>query len=672
MGEFYLGQELTQPELPANSPRPAETPPDGVIVTDITPDGWTRRYLYTSYMGQAEEKLIREIPPETPGRGMGEAIPMEEQPGRMMGEAVPLEVSPSMVAPEPIRPAMSIQKPGMMPSQPFGGQTRAMHSVPLKGAPAAAPVMPSTPVLAGGAAMPSVPLGQGMQVQPMAQPAQRRELVLKQTPAPSGAAALRGSQAPTTPQANVAAALGGPGRMGLPARTGPMGQQVPIASTPQRKLGQAATAPAGGPPAAPPPPPPPPTPAEVAQVMAKRCPGPVEMSDGHIIEPQDYIKLQDLCELVPFLTEAELAAKEAQKEQCKTLQPGQPLPLACKTETGMAKIGGAGQGPFGGPGGGGGGFGGFGGGGGPGPAGPPGPAGTQGPAGPPGPGTATDFVVKTDGDFSVGPGAFVPVPGTLLSFSTPAVGPATFLLQAVLGCNNTQNGVIGLRIDGVDFGLNPRLLHTFVGGVGEFFIPVHASFPMNLAAGAHTVEVILRGIMAGEFCGGSGLGFPVTVSANPSIPLAVTVLHAGPAIPPAQAALLVVDGVNKMDGNFTSPSVVPVPGASVTFTVANPGNAQFTISGVLVPVTIASITDAVLGIMVDGTSYNLAQTAENQGAGLDKVFAISLSGTLTLPLSPGSHTAQLIFGNLGGPGTVNQYQLVASPTQPACLSVVHP
>ena len=665
MGEFYLGQELTQPELPANSPRPAETPPDGVIVTDITPDGWTRRYLYTAYMGDTTERLIREIPPETQGRGMGAAIPMEES-GRMMGEATP------MVAPEPIRQPMSIQKPGMMPSQPFGGQTRAMHSVPLKGAPAASmPVMPSTPVLAGGAALPSTPLPsvpQPMQVQPMAQPAQRRELVLKQAAPPAVSPALRGSGAP----GNVAAALGGPGRTGLPSRSGPMGQQVPIASVPQTRLGQATTAPAGGPPA-PLPPPVPMNPEAPALAVARKCPGPVEMSDGHIIEPQDYIKLQDLCELVPFLTEAELAAKEAQKEVCKTLAPGQPVPLACKTETGMAKIGGAGQGPFGGPGGGGGGgFGGFGGGGGPGPAGPPGQAGPPGTQGPPGPGTATDFVVKTDGDFSVGPGAFVPVPGTLLSFSTPAAGPATFLMQAVLGCNNTQNAVIGLRIDGVDFGLNPRLLHTFVGGVGEFFIPVHASFPMNLAAGPHTVEVILRGIMAGEFCGGSGLGFGVTVSANPSVPLCVTVLHAGPAVMPPSAAQLAVDGVNKMDGNFTSTSVVPVPGASVTFTVTNPGNAQFSISGTLVAPSRVSIWSATLGIMIDGTTYNLATTAEEQGAGGDQAFTISLAASMTLPLSPGSHTAQLVYGNNGGPGTVNQLTLVGSPTTPATVSVVHP
>src|ERR1043166_3207350 len=63
MADMYMGQ----PELPTNSPRPAETPPDGVIVTDATPDGWTRRYVYKSYMGQVEETLIDEIPPRMSG-----------------------------------------------------------------------------------------------------------------------------------------------------------------------------------------------------------------------------------------------------------------------------------------------------------------------------------------------------------------------------------------------------------------------------------------------------------------------------------------------------------------------------------------------------------------------------------------------------------------------------
>jgi hypothetical protein len=393
------------------------------------------------------------------------------------------------------------------------------------------------------------------------------------------------------------------------------------------------------------------------------------MTDGHVIEPEDYIKLSDLCELVPFLMEAELQAKTKQAAAKAGIAPGQPLSLVGQTQGGMSAV--AGGSPFGGPGGGGGGgggFGGFGGGGGPGPAGPAGIPGTAGPAGPPGPGTATDFLVKTDGDFTVGPGGFVPVPGTLLSFNTPTDGAAVFLLQAVLGCDNTQNAVIGLRIDGTDFPLNPRLLHTFVAGVGEFFIPVSANFPMTLTAGSHTVEVILRGIGAGEFCSGAGFGFPATVSANPGTPLALTVLHQGPAAISPSAPVLTIDGVNKMDGSFTSGTVVPVPGTAVSFMVTAPGNAFFAISGSLDAVAVASFTSAILGIRIDGVDYNLTETSEQQGAGSDKMFVMHLAGSLTLPMTVGPHQAQLLFGNIGA---VNQLALHASSDHPATLSVIH-
>lgn len=497
-----MGEELY--ELPANSPRPAETPPEGIIVTDIAPDGWVRRYVYRSTMGATDETLLEEIAPQRRPQAPQKSPPPSLQAG-----------------------AQRISPPG---------------------------------------------LGLGLSLGDI----QRRPM-----------------------------------------------------------LGQAQPAAAPAPPAPP----------------ASRCPGPVQMTDGRVINPEDQIRLEDLCELIPFLLEAELDAKAKQAG----VQPGQSLSI-------FGRPGGAGGGAIGG-------FGGFGGGGGPGPAGAPGIAGAPGAQGPPGPGTATDFLVKTDGDFTVGPGGFVAVPGTLLSFNTPVDGAAVFLLQAVLGCDNSQNAVIGLRIDGTDFPLNPRLLHTFAAGVGEFFIPVSANFPMTLTAGAHTVEVILRGIVAGEFCSAAGTGFPATVSANSGTPLALTVLHQGPAAIAPSAGALVIDGVNKMDGSFTSGSVVPVPGTAVSFMVTAPGNAFFAISGSLEPVAVTEITNAILGIRVDGVDYSLAQTSEQQGAGDDRMFVMHLAGSLTLPMTVGPHQAQLLFGNVGG---VNQFALHASADHPATLSIVHP
>lgn len=489
-------------ELPANSPRPAETPAEGVIVTDISPDGWTRKYVYKSHMGSAEETLLSETAPDR--------------------------------------------------------RAKKAEMIPTAG---------------------RIPMGLGHNPQPR-----------------FGAPGL---------------GLGQSRSFGSPRHMVPM-------------LGQA-------PPEAPAPAPPPLPPA---------CPGPLQMPDGRVINPEDSLSLENLCEILPFLLEAE------------------------------GKKGGGGRGGlFGQPSmGASAGFGGFGGGG-AGPAGAPGTPGTAGLQGPPGPGTATDFLVKTDGDFTAGPGAFVTVPGTLLAFNTPADGAAIFLLQAVLGCSNSQNAVIGLRIDGADFPLNVRLIHTFPAGVEEFFIPVHASFPMNLTAGAHTVEVLLRGISAGEFCSASGLGFPATVSANTGTPLALTVLHQGPAAISPSAPVLTIDGINKVDGNFTSASVVPVPGTSVSFMVTAPGNAYFAISGTLDAVGVVEITNAILGIRIDSVDYSLAQTSEQQGAGDDHFNVMHLAGSLTLQMGVGPHTAQLLFGNVGG---VNQFALHASVDHPATISVIHP
>jgi hypothetical protein len=297
------------------------------------------------------------------------------------------------------------------------------------------------------------------------------------------------------PMAGVAP-IGGP--------TGFVQNQVPI-----RGLGQAAAPAPGAPPPAPVAPP------------GSKCPGAVEMPDGRVIEPDDQIVLKDLCELVPFLIET------LTNLQTQGLAPGQKVSVV-GGQTGLNAV--PTQGSFG-PAGGyrAGGPGGFvgGGGGGPGPAGPQGPMGGL---GPPGPGSIVEPpVVKTDGDFTAGPGAFVPVPGTALVFSMATAGVAKFDLLATLGSSSgavsaSQSAQIGLRIDGTDYPLTTRLLHTFVGGVGEFLVGQSSTFGLSLPAGSHTVEVLLRGLLPGEY-GGAGLGIPATIAAVPTIPLVLTVSH---------------------------------------------------------------------------------------------------------------------------------------------------
>lgn len=600
MSDYMSEAELGAQELPQGAPVPKFTPPQGVIMSRVGKDGWTRKYLYRAGIveGKPWQKqfLVSEIPPTA-------LVPLprtyETSQSIMAGPSLP----PPQAASE--LPLAVIERPST--------RLDLSRREPLK-----------------------------MDLQRMDLP--KMDLQKMEMPKMGIARPL---------PLKVAAPRNQPA-MGA----GRLGQAFPIGG---------GTLPAGQPvfnqqPASPLPPPPP---EEVCPV------GPMQMPDGRLLNPDDTITLKDLCAMMPTIAKA-LTGGQGQGGQ----RLG-PVPVVGQQQGGMQSIaapnafGQPGAGPGGGPAGGGGGMGfGFGGGGGgapgaQGPGGLPGPAGVQGPAGI---GSTFDFVRKEDGDFTAGPGAFIPVPGTLLAFSLPADGSVMFQVQATLGCNQTQNGALGLRIDGTDYPITKRLLQT-VAGVTEFYGPSTYLLPLALLAGAHTVEVLLRGLVAGSECSASGLGLSQTISASPEAPLILICQHSVANTPAPTAVLLTIDGINKTDGNFTSGSVVPVPGAAVAFTVTNPGNAQFSFSGSLAAVAVASITNAILGINVDGTDYNLAQTSEQQGAGADKMFVMHLAGSITLPLAVGPHTAELIFGNVGG---VNQFALIAVPGHPATLSIVHP
>src|ERR1044072_4811661 len=86
MGRFFMGQELIQGELPANSPKPPSTPPEGVIMTDVAADGYTKEYIYIAGNGPAEEIVISEGYPAKK-RVSGAAVAVEEAPEFEMGAA---------------------------------------------------------------------------------------------------------------------------------------------------------------------------------------------------------------------------------------------------------------------------------------------------------------------------------------------------------------------------------------------------------------------------------------------------------------------------------------------------------------------------------------------------------------------------------------------------------
>lgn len=600
-------------ELPLGTPPPMITPPEGVVISRVEGDGWTRKYLYQSRRamgGDVVENslLIAEIPPmRAPVR---REVPLQVTPVTMMPQNEP-QAAPQASGPSPLPTAVPVP-----------------HYVP-----------PPTPPL-----MQTPQLGK-----PMALPGSIGAGRVPGRGASSAFSGVPAAQASLSPQETQRMALSGP------TETVPAPRQL--------RLSQSTPPPSAVPPA------PCPVP-----------PGPMQLPNGKIIQLDDPITLGELWEILPYLA-----------QQCAPLpsqMPPQQQPTGIPTSpigAGFPGFGPAtgmfGTGGFIGQGGGGGGglFGPLGqisspvpqpqsgGGGGPGPQGP------AGPAGPAGAGSAVDFVTKVDGDFTAGPGAFIPVPGTTLSFTQGATGPVVFLLNACFGCNDATNNALAINVDGTVIPLQANLWHTFVGGVGGFFDGSSAMWPMMLAAGSHTVFIMLRGISAGEFCSGTGLGFPATVAANPQVPLSLAVLHQGIGTPAPGAPVFVVDGLTKTDGNFTAiGALTAVPSTQLVFSVTSPGNVQVIVSADFAASPFDSLPSISLGIIVDGGPPQLLATMSEQiGAGADKVFTEHLTAMIVLPnMAAGPHSIQMAYAS--GAGAPAPMTLVATPTLPATLSVVHP
>lgn len=578
MAEYFMGQELIQGELPANSPKPPETPPEGVIMTDVSKDGWSRRYIYISTPGsEPEEILISETPPPQKPRVSGAAVAIEDEFSAPMETA---EVPEGVILPEgavlpenavfsgiPSAPRPTMGQPAAAPraagqhvplvarpnpnpvvlqpqSPPIGREVQVPYAGRQNPLPAPAPQQQTfrmsghvaapapVPTVSIQKAAPAAPVavqaqspiaGVEVQVPFIQSPIEQHSDVPSNVRLSNSVEALKPKVVQPVSEAPRPAPMERPVHMmgqiarSLPLATqesrkdsypvsnpiapaAPMGGMSQIGGTPGftqnqiplRHLGQAApaAAPAVAPPAVP------------ATAPSGKCPGAVEMPDGTTIEPDHYITLATLCELMPFLTSTltDLQAKAATKALA-----GQPIP----TQNGYGRGGGGWVG---------------GGGGGPGPT---GPAGPTGPVGATGPGSITEPpVVKVDGNFTAGPGAFVPVPGTAVPFSLSAPGIAKVEAIVTLGdllTQTSENAQIGVRINGTDYPLTVRLIHTAAAGVGEFAIGQSFTFPITLAAGNYVAELLLRGLMPGEF--GAGTGAPASVNATPAIPLIITVSH---------------------------------------------------------------------------------------------------------------------------------------------------
>lgn len=133
-------------------------------------------------------------------------------------------------------------------------------------------------------------------------------------------------------------------------------------------------------------------------------------------------------------------------------------------------------------------------------------------------------VVKEDGDFTVvSISPFVPIPDTRVDFDQSKDGYGVFLIQAVFGSpgGGATNGQIGISIDGVEYPLTPNLIKTMVAGVTQFLAGVSAHIPVALKKGSHFAELLVRG----DSTLPAPIGLPVTVQANPEVPLALTAIY---------------------------------------------------------------------------------------------------------------------------------------------------
>lgn len=137
-----------------------------------------------------------------------------------------------------------------------------------------------------------------------------------------------------------------------------------------------------------------------------------------------------------------------------------------------------------------------------------------------------DFVVKDDGDFSAGPGDFIPIPKATMKFVTDVHGPALFFVQAVFASTGfaARNDRLGLLVNNTVYPLGENEAVSEDGDLSLRKFGGSAHWAMNLAPGEHTVHVLLRG---GKDEGETktGLALPAKVKASSRCPLVLSCIH---------------------------------------------------------------------------------------------------------------------------------------------------
>lgn len=141
----------------------------------------------------------------------------------------------------------------------------------------------------------------------------------------------------------------------------------------------------------------------------------------------------------------------------------------------------------------------------------------------------------------------------------------------------------------------------------------------------------------------------------------------GPVGPPGPGNI--IDGIQKTDGNFANTGAMAIiPGTTFDIVVGGNGNVALMFSAALEAPSRASIFNIFGGIQIDSTQYQLWESSEEQGAGSDQVFSMTMTGTLFINLPLGTHTISMIYGD--NPAE-NHFTVVTSPTQPASVIAQH-
>jgi hypothetical protein len=237
-------------------------------------------------------------------------------------------------------------------------------------------------------------------------------------------------------------------------------------------------------------------------------------------------------------------------------------------------------------------------------------------------------IIKTDNDFS----SLNPVPGTTISFTTTRSGVSFLSCSAFTSglSVSVYSGSIGINVDGTPYTLFVDAQNNGAGGDFTSDMGYAGSIGVSLAPGVHTAFV---------FVTQSVIGFQATAGA----PLTLTVIFPTLSGPTAMGSPISFQEVTTSGvGSDTTASTVfvPIPGTLITLPAFATSQTVFFAGMATALRNGTAQTTAHIGLRIDGvTDYPGTAPQSDLGNFIDH----SLVVTKALTLSPGVHTAELVY-----------------------------